>query len=39
MGPDAKGRFYIGNQAQEGLVVFDPSTEKFRFANLPAAAR
>ena len=35
MGPDAKGRFYIGNQAQEGLVVFDPSTEKFRFENPP----
>jgi virginiamycin B lyase len=36
MGPDPKGRFYIGNQAQGGLVVFDPSTEKFTFsATLP----
>jgi streptogramin lyase len=34
MGPDAKGRFYIGNQAQEGLVVFDPSTEKFTYSNV-----
>jgi hypothetical protein len=30
MGPDKKGRFYIGNQEQGGLVVFDPSTEQFR---------
>ena len=37
MGPDAKGRFYIGNQAQGGLVIFDPSTEKFRFENPPGA--
>ena len=29
MGPDKKGRFYIGNQEQGGLVVFDPSTEQF----------
>jgi virginiamycin B lyase len=35
MGPDAKGRFYIGNQAQDGLVVFDPATETFRFGNPP----
>jgi streptogramin lyase len=35
MGPDAKGRFYIGNQAQGGLVVFDPATETFRYANPP----
>ena len=34
MGPDAKGRFYIGNQAQEGLVVFDPSTEKFTYSDV-----
>jgi virginiamycin B lyase len=35
MGPDHKGRFYIGNQAQDGLVVFDPSTEKFTFVDPP----
>ena len=36
MGPDPKGRFYVGNQAQGGLVVFDPATEKFTFdAELP----
>ena len=35
MGPDAKGRFYIGNQAQGGVVVFDPATETFRFENPP----
>jgi streptogramin lyase len=35
MGPDAKGRFYIGNQAQGGLVIFDPSTETFRFETPP----
>ena len=29
MGPDKQGRFYIGNQAQDGLVVFDPKTETF----------
>ena len=34
MGPDPKGRFYIGNQAQDGLVVFDPSTEKFTYSNV-----
>jgi streptogramin lyase len=34
MGPDPKGRFYIGNQAQDGLVVFDPSTEKFTFSDV-----
>ena len=34
MGPDAKGRFYIGNQAQDGLVVFDPSTEKFTYSDV-----
>ena len=34
MGPDSKGRFYIGNQAQDGLVVFDPSTEKFTYSNV-----
>ena len=35
MGPDQKGRFYIGNQAQGGLVVFDPTTEKFTFVDPP----
>jgi len=35
MGPDKQGRFYIGNQAQSGVVVFDPSTEKFEFQNPP----
>jgi streptogramin lyase len=35
MGPDPKGRFYIGNQAQDGLVVFDPATEKFTFSDVP----
>jgi virginiamycin B lyase len=35
MGPDPRGRFYIGNQAQDGLVVFDPSTEKFTFSDVP----
>ena len=34
MGPDARGRFYIGNQAQDGLVVFDPSTEKFTYSDV-----
>ena len=34
MGPDSKGRFYIGNQAQDGLVVFDPSTEKFTYSDV-----
>jgi streptogramin lyase len=35
MGPDPKGRFYIGNQAQGGLVIFDPSTEKFAYSDVP----
>jgi virginiamycin B lyase len=35
MGPDKQGRFYIGNQAQSGVVVFDPATEKFEFHNPP----
>ena len=35
MGPDRQGRFYIGNQAQSGVVVFDPSTEKFEFHDPP----
>jgi virginiamycin B lyase len=35
MGPDKQGRFYIGNQAQDGVVVFDPKTETFRFLDLP----
>jgi len=35
MGPDKQGRFYIGNQAQSGVVVFDPSTEKFEFHDPP----
>lgn len=35
MGPDARGRWYIGNQAQEGLVVFDPATEAFEYPNVP----
>ena len=35
MGPDKQGRFYIGNQAQGGVVVFDPATEKFEFRNPP----
>lgn len=35
MGPDHKGRFYIGNQAQGGLVVFDPATEQFTFVDPP----
>ena len=35
MGPDHKGRFYIGNQAQGGLVVFDPATEAFTFVDPP----
>jgi len=39
MGPDSKGRFYIGNQAQDGLVVFDPSTEKFTYSSVPEAAK
>jgi len=35
MGPDKKGRFYIGNQAQDGLVVFDPATETFTYPEVP----
>ena len=35
MGPDARGRWYIGNQAQGGVVVFDPSTEQFEFHEPP----
>jgi streptogramin lyase len=35
MGPDKQGRFYIGNQDQGGLVVFDPKTEQFRFLDVP----
>jgi virginiamycin B lyase len=35
MGPDSKGRFYIGNQAQDGLVVFDPATEQFAYPDVP----
>jgi streptogramin lyase len=35
MGPDKQGKFYIGNQAQSGVVVFDPSTEKFEFHDPP----
>jgi virginiamycin B lyase len=33
MGPDKNNRFYIGNQEQGGLVVFDPATEQFRFSD------
>jgi streptogramin lyase len=35
MGPDAQGRWYIGNQAQGGVVVFDPKTEQFEFHTPP----
>jgi len=35
MGPDARGRWYIGNQAQSGVVVFDPKTEQFEFHDPP----
>ena len=35
MGPDRQGRFYIGNQAQDGLVVFDPKTETFSYPDVP----
>jgi streptogramin lyase len=35
MGPDKRGRFYIGNQEQGGLVVFDPKTEQFQFPDVP----
>jgi streptogramin lyase len=36
MGPDGQGRWYIGNQAQSGVVVFDPKTEQFEFHDPPA---
>jgi streptogramin lyase len=35
MGPDERGRWYIGNQAQGGVVVFDPATEQFEFHDPP----
>lgn len=35
MGPDARGRWYIGNQAQGGVVVFDPKTEQFEYHDPP----
>jgi streptogramin lyase len=35
MGPDERGRWYIGNQAQSGVVVFDPATEQFEFHDPP----
>jgi streptogramin lyase len=35
MGPDERGRWYIGNQAQSGVVVFDPATEQFEFHEPP----
>ena len=35
MGPDESGRWYIGNQAQSGVVVFDPKTEQFEFHDPP----
>lgn len=35
MGPDEQGRWYIGNQAQSGVVVFDPKTEQFEFHTPP----
>ena len=35
MGPDQAGRWYIGNQAQSGVVVFDPKTEQFEFHDPP----
>jgi len=35
MGPDQDGRWYIGNQAQSGVVVFDPKTEQFEFHDPP----
>jgi virginiamycin B lyase len=35
MGPDERGRWYIGNQAQGGVVVFDPTTEQFEFHEPP----
>jgi len=36
MGPDQQGRWYIGNQAQSGVVVFDPKTEQFEYHDPPA---
>lgn len=35
MGPDERGRWYIGNQAQSGVVVFDPQTEQFEYHDPP----
>jgi virginiamycin B lyase len=35
MGPDQRGRWFIGNQAQGGLVVFDPASETFEFLDPP----
>jgi streptogramin lyase len=35
MGPDERGRWYIGNQAQSGVVVFDPKTEQFVYHDPP----
>jgi virginiamycin B lyase len=35
MGPDQQGRWYIGNQAQSGVVVFDPKTEQFEYHDPP----
>lgn len=35
MGPDPQGRWYIGNQAQSGVVVFDPKTEQFEYHDPP----
>jgi streptogramin lyase len=35
MGPDERARWYIGNQAQGGVVVFDPATEQFEFHEPP----
>jgi streptogramin lyase len=35
MGPDERGRLYIGNQAQSGVVIFDPATEQFEFHDPP----
>jgi streptogramin lyase len=35
MGPDKNGRWYIGNQAQSGVVVFDPKTEQFEYHDPP----
>ena len=35
MGPDERGRWYIGNQAQSGVVMFDPKTEQFEYHDPP----